>query len=434
MERIDPGAGEPTAIQSLASARDTAAERLQRIHSEVVAAESAVATAEWTGRARQSFTAAVGEALPDLALLVTGLRAQASALRAYAGQVQRIKDEQAQLEARRSVSRSALGVMQSEAPFASHQRYVATPDTDEANRARAALSDAVARETAVLTSLDAELQQLVDRRRRLDGATASELGAPPVLGTIGALGLSAAWPTAASLFATFGSLSATDLTILLKQRPELSQIIAAAEPSDVAAWWASMSSPGVAQSAAQLALIAAIPVVMGRLNGLPASARVLANAYNAATQIEKDKKLIEKYKDYGTTVKRLQREIDYLKGAVAVPPTVQLYLYDPAESRIIEMIGTPSADTKHVITYVPGTFTNLASFYSQSAQLIAKDLVESRPGDAVAFVYKDGIFPAASDDSDSLDFVRFPEANDEPRALAAGRQLADFQGTMQTRP
>ena len=157
-------------------------------------------------------------------------------------------------------------------------------------------------------------------------------------------------------------------------------------------------------------------------------------AAEAATQIEKDKKLIEKYKDYGTTVKRLQREIDYLKGAVAVPPTVQLYLYDPAESRIIEMIGTPGADTKHVITYVPGTFTNLASFYDKAVQGLPEHLQKSRGADTVAFVYKDGVFPGASDDSDSLDFARILEANNEPRALEAGKTLAEFSASVQLDP
>ena len=71
---------------------------------------------------------------------------------------------------------------------------------------------------------------------------------------------------------------------------------------------------------------------MGSLNGLPALARVHANVFNARTRIEKDKMLIEKYKKYDTTVRQLQREIDYLKEAVSENPTVKLYLYDPDPS------------------------------------------------------------------------------------------------------
>ncbi|WP_153004169.1 hypothetical protein [Microbacterium testaceum] len=56
------------------------------------------------------------------------------------------------------------------------------------------------------------------------------------------------------------------------------------------------------------------------------------------------------------------------------------------------MIGTPGPATTRAITYVPGTFTGMNSFYTGGVQQIATYLTNNRPG-TVAFVYKDGKFP-----------------------------------------
>ncbi len=42
-------------------------------------------------------------------------------------------------------------------------------------------------------------------------------------------------------------------------------------------------------------------------------------------------------------------------------------LYQPEENRIAEMIGTPGPGTKRVLTYVPGTFTSMDSFFGGGA-------------------------------------------------------------------
>lgn len=433
MDAIDPGAGEPSGIRSLADQREAAAERVQRARSEVVAADSAVTTAEWTGQTRAAFGTAVAHTLPDLDLIISGLHAQSAALRNYAGEVQRLKEERATLEARKWTNRMTLGQLDADSLLASHQQYASLTDPPEEQLRRAGLQQRAAQAKAELLSVDSQLQHLADRRRQLDGATAAELGAPVVLGRLVALTAAAALPTAAALFSAIQGLSATDVKVLLAEQPELAQIIAGADPTAVAAWWASLAVPGGGRSALQLALISAIPVVMGSLNGLPAVARAEANVFNARARLAKVETLITEYKDYPTTVGRLRKESGYLHKVVADHPTVKLYLYEPSKSRIIEMIGSPSADTKHVITYVPGTFTNLGSFYGKATQQVVGNIVDSR-ADAVGFVYKDGMFPGETDGSDALDVARLAEANDEKFALQAGRQLADFGSAIHLDP
>jgi hypothetical protein len=268
---------------------------------------------------------------------------------------------------------------------------------------------------------------LVTRRRQIDLAAADSLAGGDVLGPLWAFTSSKIDSTdPAALLAIMATLSASDLRILLEEHRFRADKLAGAAPEAVAAWWKGMDGPNGEVSAAQLALIAAIPAVIGALDGIPALARVAANKINAANQIKLDEKLIEKYRSIPPTVERLQKEIQYLKGAVSNDPTVQLYLYDPSNSRIIEMFGTPCSSTEHVIIYVPGTFSNLEGFYDKATQQDARFLWKSHPGESVAFVYKDGISPGGTDGASSPNYVRLLEANDPGRAILAGQQLSEF--------
>jgi len=127
----------------------------------------------------------------------------------------------------------------------------------------------------------------------------------------------------------------------------------------------------------------------------------------------------------------IRNEITYLKSVQT--GDVQLYLYDRDESRIVEMIGTPGPDTTRAITYVPGTFTGMNSFYTGGVQQIAHYLQGFVPG-TVAFVYKDGKFPGEQDNAKDPDMWRILEANDEATAREAGGQLAQFQEGMRSDP
>ncbi|MBP3043338.1 hypothetical protein KKR91_10015 [Arthrobacter jiangjiafuii] len=86
----------------------------------------------------------------------------------------------------------------------------------------------------------------------------------------------------------------------------------------------------------------------------------------------------------------LAKEIDYLKRVGS--GEVQIYLYDREKSRIIEMLGTPDQNTQRTITYIPGTFTSLKSFYNLEVRQVSRYITRLDPH-TVAFVYKDGLFP-----------------------------------------
>ena len=110
----DPGVGEPAGIRALARERSAKAVELRGVHADVLAAERTVSGSAWTGKAQVAFSTTLDAVAPDLLLLATGLEAQATALHAYAGQVQQIKDQQRVLEAQRRSAREALTAAQAQ--------------------------------------------------------------------------------------------------------------------------------------------------------------------------------------------------------------------------------------------------------------------------------------------------------------------------------
>jgi hypothetical protein len=189
----------------------------------------------------------------------------------------------------------------------------------------------------------------------------------------------------------------------------------------VATWWNTLGAEH------QQTLIVGLPSIIGSLNGVSALGRVAANRRNAANRLEAIERTLADWKRQAaqpgsftnatSQISALEDEIKYLRGAVSEPPTVQLYLYDKDADRIIEMIGTPSPETKRVVTYTPGTLANLDGFYSGDTQRIAKWLHDRDEEGLVAFVAKDGRYPQNP----------LSEANDQEYARGIAKNLADFE-------
>lgn len=224
------------------------------------------------------------------------------------------------------------------------------------------------------------------------------------------------------------------------------QTLQGMDPSKIGAWWTGMNTgAGTAADVAgvsqlQELLLAAAPAMFGTLDGMPALARARANQLNAPSLLrvaEKDLKTARKLSGIGQAnhdpnqTKMLENEVAYLKQVEA--GDVQLYLYDRERSRIVEMLGTPDPNTRHVITYVPGTFTGMNSFYTGGVQQVSKYL-SSEVSRTVAFVYKDGRFPGEEDTAGGPNLVRIGEANDENLSRTSGQQLASFESGMRTDP
>lgn len=199
-------------------------------------------------------------------------------------------------------------------------------------------------------------------------------------------------------------------------------------PETIATWW-SEQNPTV-----QHALLASAAGVLGSLGGVPPAVRVAANKANAARRIVVINNALAAPDITGNDRAALEREREYLEDAVK--GEVQLYLYDPEGGGIIEMVGQPSDTTSATVTYVPGTFTTVDSFYGDHVQQVARWLNQQDPN-IVAFVWKEGTFPGEGTSPygsgvlvDSPAATGLSEANDPRLAHAQAKLLADFEQEM----
>jgi len=223
----------------------------------------------------------------------------------------------------------------------------------------------------------------------------------------------------------------------LDKNPEFATMVEFAEPAVVSQWWSDLTaqsdgSSGAWTSGPAAALVALVPAMIGSLNGVPATDRVAANRAAAPQWIQQAKADLADAEPGSARAAFLVDEIAYLERVVSGEGSL-LYVYDRDSSRIVEMIGTPTAETETVITYSPGTFTSMRDFYSGGTTQISNYLVQNVPG-TVAFVYKDGVFPGENVESGGANMLRITEANDPERALVAGEQLASFAAGMRADP
>ncbi|MXS73729.1 hypothetical protein CSIV_12685 [Microbacterium sp. CSI-V] len=276
----------------------------------------------------------------------------------------------------------------------------------------------------------------------------ASIGQPDVVlsttGVVGARPSSSAWAAEYDAvadgvgFAILEKLSAgtaDDARALLAAHDDWRRLFAANPPDATAvnAWWTQLtaSNPGALD-----ALVLGASVIVGSLGGVPPASRVAANAVNANNRIPAIEAAIQRMQDmsrghggpdylaWKDVIGQLERQRNYLQRAA--DGDVQLYLYEPDSQSIIEMIGTLDENTTDVITYVPGTYTSVHSFYGDQVQQVGRWLQTNDPR-TVTFVWKEGLFPGEDVASGGMDPSRILEANDEGAALEKGRLIADFQ-------
>ena len=164
----------------------------------------------------------------------------------------------------------------------------------------------------------------------------------------------------------------------------------------VAQWWWRLTESQRQQ------LIAEAPLVVGNLAGVPLESRVAANARSA---------------EYFANAEGISaQEAGYWNRVAA--GRVKLVVSDPGNSRIVEMIGEAGPDTARVITFLPGTMSQMKHFYAGSAQQVAQYLVTRSSGTSVAFVYKDGSWVSWLGPGANTNYDRLQEL---------GGQVAEFQ-------
>ncbi|MCA5922553.1 hypothetical protein [Curtobacterium oceanosedimentum] len=450
----DPGAGDTAAIAALATARRTKADDLRDVERALRGIASDGQSADWKGRAKEPFMSNIGDFSADTMMLRTALDEQAAALEQYAKDLEAVQQEQQRLETARAAAAQALASAQSASESAQEDVRSASQDEDATAQDRAErqssanqAGDQLARAVATTRSLDMEWDALVEQRRSADRKCSGSLAERQANGLPRKLTASdIASATPLTLLALFQGMSADEAAAFLRAHPDVVESIQQADPGAVRAWWQSVGNGDDATlSPEQQALIAAVPSVIGGLNGLPPAARVAANKNLAGNRLSTVQsrlqalRLAQAWSEQltGRTDKKTQDEIDrlaveeeYLLRVTADPPKTQLYLYDPDDHRIIEMIGTPSPDTKHVITYVPGTFSNLDSFYSGGVQQVGKWLHQQSPDDTVVFVAKDGVFPG----EETPGPAGVAEANDPEFALAPAERLRQLSAGLDVDP
>ena len=208
-------------------------------------------------------------------------------------------------------------------------------------------------------------------------------------------------------------------------------------PPDAAAvntWWIGRATENPRSLEA---LIFGAPLIVGSLGGVPPVSRVAANALNAHTRARAVDAEIRRLEEAGRSgepaaasaerraaIERLRKQRDYLQRAA--DGDVQLYLYEPDSQSIIEMIGTLDDTTTDVITYVPGTFTSVHSFYGDEVQQVGRWLTKV-DSHIVTFVWKEGLFPGEDARTGTANLSRIIEANDENSAREKGACIARFQ-------
>ncbi|MFJ3381520.1 WXG100 family type VII secretion target [Curtobacterium sp. NPDC090217] len=444
----DPSQGSPAAIQGLAQLRSARAGKIRDAQQSLQGVGSG-SGAEWKAMSQTAFASKLSADAADIELLATGLEAQASALKTYAGQLSQLQDRQRVLEQQRSSVQMDLGLAKMKLSMSNSELpallKAETPDPDAtaaAKRKSAAAQTAVDDAQAKSRAIDAQWEQLVADRRSMDSTCVAALQSRAVLGGLSQLGATTASSIAPdALLGILVGLSTTDLNVMLRLCPDLAKRIAEASPEAVAKWWSALGDSSAPNdfTDAQQWFIASMPAAMGALDGLAPAARVAANKLNAERRLKDDEArlaaintsiaLLSGHLDTSSLVKerdQLNAEIGYLRDATTEPPRVQLYLYDPDKSRIIEMIGTFGPETTNVVTYTPGTFADLNGFYSGQTQAMAQWLA-SRHADTVAFVYKDGLYPGETNPKSTMNLLRIGEANDPSVARDAGQRLADFQ-------
>ena len=231
------------------------------------------------------------------------------------------------------------------------------------------------------------------------------------------------------------------LRTLLDAHPEWTERIRRRPPAPgaVREWWDALP-PGT-----KTALVNGAPTLVGALGGVPPLSRVAANRIVARDRIAVVEREIARYEsllaegslatlraERQSAIDRLAVERAYLDRVAT--GQVQLVLYEPEQSRIVEMIGTPGPGTERVLTYVPGTFTSVDSFYGNAVQELPLWLTK-RDANMVAFVWKGADFPGDGDSTGLADqFVGIGEANQQDRALPAGESLARFMTEMRSDP
>lgn len=235
---------------------------------------------------------------------------------------------------------------------------------------------------------------------------------------------------------------------------------------EVRAWWDALTP------AERSALITAMPLVMGNLNGVPLKYRAQANTINlkgeiaslraeqaridqemvtvraqrfgsgSSTQVNSElarliderKKLNKPIREYEHYLHLGNPQYEYDENGVAVPRTaVEVVVFDPTVHAIAtyhgryDENGDIAADVENIGMYVPGTKTQVDYFNSADTRAynlyVGSNAEKFGPGKTAMIAWAGGEFPTI-----------IPEAISGKYAEDLGPKLRDFAHAVDTRP
>jgi uncharacterized protein YukE len=263
----DPTAGDPDAIRRTARLFERHAEAV-RAGARLVVDAAETASSGWAGKAQEQFLT-VAATLPSSARRIASrLDAAAATVHAYAREVEQIQDEadrlqRAQQSAVDDAAANARAIRETSAIVQSAEAVES--DTVQLRRLR----DASAEIAASQDRLDAQWEELVTRRAAADHRAATALEEPEVVGELRS-------PRAITtmsderFLAWLGALDDETVPAAVDD-PNVGIRLAGMGAAAVAAWWKDL------RRASKDALIAALPRVIGNLDGVAYADRGAAN-------------------------------------------------------------------------------------------------------------------------------------------------------------
>jgi hypothetical protein len=446
VDEVDPGKGDPAGIARLARVRREKHDDLGLGRHRLESCLRWAAT-EWRAEAGSAFCDAGELLVAEFATLMDAVEQHGVVLEAYGHEVGDIASVQRLLERRRVEVAAALR-RTSDSLLVLEAEEAASPfaGSDLRDVERQALRRGEEADRTELAWVERRWAELVERRDAADSACIAGLYGAATGDFLAAAVEVRESTTPEEALRRLDGLSVVELALLFGENPLLAVLVAQASPEAVREWWDSLARlrplQGDGLSVAQQALVLAVPWLIGNLDGVPPLARIKANASTAAGQVVENQRKIDDIARHPLDdprarelIAELERENAYLRGAAAVPPRVQLYTYDRAADRIVEMLGEwpVGGAPERVYTYVPGTSAQMKDFWKTGAgmQDFARRLMRDDEINSVAFIYKDGRFPGGGDQvfpAERKGLVEaLAQANSSPFARASGERLAAFR-------
>lgn len=269
----DPFAGDPGAVKKLSTALADHQDDIRQGATKV--ARTADDTDDWTGASKDRFAATVATIPPAAQRIIGRLDAAIDVLDTYADTVQQIQDEAERI--RTSQLTTAIDTAANLLALSTATTAASAKDATEADGRRAQRLQSDADDlAATATRLQGEWDALVERRAAADRAAASGLSDTDVLGVAPSYAGSLGAMSDAEFLAAVAGMPPE---VLAAQDQSVADRLGGMPPETVKAWWDGLGGRGTAgqHSAAQDALITALPAVIGNLNGKPYWARDQAN-------------------------------------------------------------------------------------------------------------------------------------------------------------